>query len=64
MKYFIDHKKKRIHHSQHAGDKCEFVTTPIEKREFTTDLSYVEKLVHKSNYSKCPHCREVLRAIK
>ncbi|KIL51131.1 hypothetical protein [Jeotgalibacillus campisalis] len=60
MKYFIDHKKKRIHHSSHAGTQCDFFDTPIQKREFTTNLSYVTKLEREEHYAKCPHCRELL----
>lgn len=60
MKYFIDHEKKKVHHSQHAGDQCEFSNTAIENREFTTNITYVERLILQENYAKCSYCREVL----
>jgi len=63
MQYFIDHKHKRIHERQYAGDRCGFVETPVEKREFTDSLTYIERLEGEREYLKCPHCRTVHFAI-
>lgn len=59
MHYFVDHKKKRIHQRQFAGDRCGFVETPVEKREFTDQAEYVEQLGEKDSYEFCPHCQTV-----
>ncbi|PKH08658.1 hypothetical protein CXF70_16040 [Planomicrobium sp. MB-3u-38] len=56
MKYFIDHKSKRIHSQQFAGDSCGFVSTPIAYREFTNCPAYVKRLIEEENYSKCSNC--------
>lgn len=56
MKYFIDHKSKRIHSQQFAGDSCGFVSTPITYREFTNCPAYVKQLIEDKNYVKCPYC--------
>ena len=42
MKYLIDHLTKTIHQRGNAGDRCGFLNTPIEKREFTNSESYRE----------------------
>lgn len=57
MDYFIDHEKKKIHRKRYAGDRCGFVRTPIEKREFTDSSSYVDSLLAGQAYSECPHCQ-------
>lgn len=56
MQYFIDHKRKRIHQRQYAGDRCGFMETPVEKREFTDSLAYIGQLEEVKEYLKCPHC--------
>ncbi|TWT06691.1 hypothetical protein FQV26_02450 [Planococcus sp. CPCC 101016] len=57
MHYFVDHKKKRIHQRQFAGDRCGFVETPVEKREFTDRAEYIEQLEERDSYEFCPHCQ-------
>ncbi|MBD8014741.1 hypothetical protein H9630_07880 [Planococcus sp. Sa1BUA13] len=57
MYYFIDHKKKQIHQRQFAGDRCGFVETPVEKREFTDEVEYIEQLEEKNSYEFCPYCQ-------
>lgn len=57
MGYFVDHRTKRIHHSQFAGDSCGFLQTPVEEREFTEEKEYVESLADKEQYKHCPHCQ-------
>lgn len=59
MQYFIDHKKKRVHQKQYAGDRCEFMDTPAEDREFSGAETYVEWLVAEKLYLICPHCRSL-----
>ncbi|WP_181313665.1 hypothetical protein [Planomicrobium soli] len=59
MNYFIDHKKKQIHQRQHAGDRCGFVETPVNKREFTDSAAYIEQLITQKMYSMCVYCRSV-----
>ena len=59
MYYFIDHKKKKIHQRQFAGDRCGFVETPVEKREFTDRADYIEQLEEKNSYEFCPYCQSV-----
>ena len=59
MHYFVDHKKKRIHQRQFAGDRCGFVETPVEKREFTDSADYIEQLEEKDSYECCPYCQSV-----
>lgn len=59
MQYFVDHKHKRIHQRHDAGDRCGFAETPVEKREFTDSLSYIEGLEENRKYLKCPYCRTV-----
>lgn len=63
MRYFIDHKRKQIHQREFAGDRCGFTETPVEKREFTDSLAYIEQLEEEREYFKCPHCRTVQIAI-
>ncbi|MGH2316627.1 hypothetical protein ACRC6Q_02610 [Planococcus sp. SE5232] len=57
MHYFVDHKKKKIHQRQFAGDRCGFVETPVEKREFTDRADYIEQLEEEDSYEFCPHCQ-------
>lgn len=57
MTYFVDHLKKRIHRRQFAGDSCEFLSTPIEKREFTDSEAYIQQLEEKDRYTECPNCQ-------
>lgn len=57
MGYFVDHRTKRIHHSQFAGDSCGFLQTPVEEREFTDEAAYVEGLEQSGEYKQCPHCQ-------
>lgn len=59
MYYFVDHKKKKIHQRLFAGDRCGFVETPVEKREFTDRADYIEQLKKKNSYEFCPHCQQV-----
>lgn len=59
MFYFIDHKKRKIHQRQFAGDRCGFVETPVEKREFTDQAEYIEQLEQQGSYEFCPHCQSV-----
>ncbi|ANU27244.1 hypothetical protein [Planococcus versutus] len=58
MYYFVDHKKKKIHQRQFAGDRCGFVETPVEKREFTDQVEYVQQLEIKNFYEMCKYCRQ------
>ncbi|PRO66569.1 hypothetical protein [Alkalicoccus urumqiensis] len=55
MRFFIDHKEKRIHRTLSAGDACGFNDTPAEEREFTSSLSYIEQL-EEDQYDRCHHC--------
>ena len=57
MYYFVDHKKRRIHQRQFAGDRCGFVETPVEKREFTDRAEYIKQLEKQDSYEFCPHCQ-------
>ena len=57
MHYFVDHKKKKIHQRQFAGDRCGFIETPVEKREFTDRAEYIEQLEEKDSYEFCPYCQ-------
>ncbi|MDN7227282.1 hypothetical protein QWY22_03405 [Planococcus liqunii] len=59
MKYLIDHATKTIHQRVYAGDRCGFITTPIEKREFEDCPVYIESLQIQKGYSICPHCTSV-----
>ncbi len=59
MYYFVDHKKKKIHLRQFAGDRCEFVDTPVEYREFTDRVDYITQLEKKHHYKRCDHCQSV-----
>lgn len=59
MNYFIDHKKKTIHQKQFAGDRCGFTKTPVEKREFTDSLIYIQQLETEKIYSRCSYCRSI-----
>lgn len=54
--YFVDHKNKKIHHQQFAGDKCGFLDTPVSEREFTASESYVEELENTAGFVFCKHC--------
>ncbi|WP_270180721.1 hypothetical protein [Alkalihalobacillus sp. CinArs1] len=56
MKYLIDHSKKVIHRTTFAGDRCEFHTTPIDRREGTMDAPYLDKLVKERSYIICEMC--------
>ncbi|EGA88870.1 hypothetical protein GPDM_13491 [Planococcus donghaensis MPA1U2] len=56
--YFIDHKKKKIHQRQFAGDRCGFVETPVEKREFTDQVEYIQQLETKDLYETCKYCQQ------
>ncbi|MGE6367901.1 hypothetical protein ACQKDB_02120 [Planococcus kocurii] len=58
MYYFVDHKKKKIHQRQFAGDRCDFVETPVEKREFTDQVEYVQQLKNKDLYEMCKYCQQ------
>ncbi|ANU09818.1 hypothetical protein A1A1_05207 [Planococcus antarcticus DSM 14505] len=58
--YFVDHKKKKIHKRQFAGDRCGFIETPVENREFTDRADYIEQLEKKDSYEYCLHCQSVL----
>lgn len=57
MQFFVDHKYRRIHKRQFAGDRCGFVETPIEKREFTDSEIYIIQLESQDLYEVCPHCQ-------
>lgn len=57
MTYFVDHLKKQIHRQQFAGDLCGFLTTPIEKREFTDSQTYIQRLEENNVYTECPYCQ-------
>ena len=59
MYYFVDHKKKKIHQRQFAGDRCGFVETPVGKREFTDRADYIKQLEAKDSYEFCSHCKQV-----
>lgn len=56
MKFFIDHKSKRIHSQKFAGDSCGFISTPISAREFTNCPVYVKRLIEEQLYTRCTHC--------
>ena len=43
----------------HAGDKCGFVETPIDKREFTDSEDYIKSLENDKTYELCEHCQTV-----
>lgn len=57
MTYFVDHKNKKIHDQRFAGDKCGFLDTPIDKREFTAVEEYIKKLEVKEGFAFCSHCQ-------
>ena len=59
MAYFIDHNRKRIHWKGFAGDKCGFIDTPVDQREFTDSPDYIDELLSDGAYKRCPHCRSV-----
>ncbi len=59
MHYFVDHQKKKIHQRQFAGDRCGFVDTPIEKREFTDCVEYISQLESEDHYEYCLQCQSV-----
>ena len=59
MKYLIDHLTKTIHQRGNAGDRCGFLHTPIEKREFTNSESYIESLQTEKGYTRCPYCKTI-----
>jgi hypothetical protein len=59
VKYLIDHATKTIHQRVYAGDRCGFITTPIEKREFKDCIAYIESLQTQQGYTICPHCTTV-----
>ncbi|WP_280771439.1 hypothetical protein [Salipaludibacillus daqingensis] len=56
MKYLVDHEKKSIHRTTYANDKCRFNDTHVDKREFTIDLTYIERLKIEGNYEECEFC--------
>ncbi|SES14729.1 hypothetical protein [Salipaludibacillus aurantiacus] len=62
MNYLIDHKQKLIHRTTFANDKCRFHETQVEKREFTHNAGYLEKLISEDGYEECRHCH--LKAVK
>ena len=64
MIYFIDHLKENIHRRQYAGDACEFLQTPFEKREFTDSHVYVKELEEQKLYKTCPHCQSVKMLVR
>ncbi|MFD1030018.1 hypothetical protein [Metaplanococcus flavidus] len=55
--YFVDHKNKKIHQQQFAGDKCGFLDTPVSEREFTKSKSYVETLEMSEGFRICSYCQ-------
>ena len=55
--YFVDHKNKKIHRHQFAGDKCGFLDTPISEREFTGSEDYVKSLEAAGEFSFCSQCQ-------
>lgn len=57
MKYFIDHKEKRIHLRQFVGDSCGFIDTPVSQREFSDEEDYVERLISSEAYFVCEQCK-------
>ena len=59
MQFFIDHKYKKIHQRIYAGDRCGFVKTPIDKREFTDSEAYIRNLEDDKRYEFCKHCETV-----
>lgn len=64
MSYFIDHKHKLIHRKLFAKDRCGFIGTPVDLREFTNSLEYISELQEEKHYSKCPHCQGMKPAVK
>ncbi|MDN7241564.1 hypothetical protein QWY14_07155 [Planococcus sp. N028] len=64
MNYFVDHQKKRIHKKQYAGDRCGFVGTPTDKREFIDCEEYVEQLEKQEAYEKCPFCQSLQLSVE
>lgn len=64
MKYFIDHAKKKIHRKQYVGDRCGFIDTSIEKREFTDSVIYIERLEGQEQYKTCQYCKSAQSIIK
>lgn len=63
MQFFIDHKYRKIHQRQFAGDRCGFVETPVEKREFTDSQDYIVKLENHERYKVCPYCQSASTVI-
>lgn len=55
--YFVDHKNKKIHDQRFAGDKCGFLDTPIEEREFTAVGEYIKELELKEGFALCSYCQ-------
>lgn len=55
--YFVDHKNKKIHFQRFAGDKCGFLDTPLEEREFTAVEEYIQNLETAEGFSFCTHCQ-------
>lgn len=53
----MDHLKKQIHRQQFAGDSCGFLSTPVEKREFTNSQTHILQLKQKEFYKECPYCQ-------
>ncbi|WP_088008116.1 hypothetical protein [Indiicoccus explosivorum] len=59
MAYFVDHDQKKIHWKSFAGDRCGFIGTPAEQREFTDSSAYVEELMQERSYRRCPYCKSM-----
>lgn len=59
MNYFVDHQKKRIHLKRFVGDRCGFMDTPTQKREFIDKKSYIEQLEEQNSYINCPYCQSI-----
>lgn len=64
MQFFVDHKYRRIHQRQFAGDRCGFVETPVKEREFTDSEEYILQLESQDRYEVCLHCQTVPTVIK
>lgn len=59
LNYFVDHKNKRIHKKQYAGDRCGFLGTPASEREFIDCEKYIKQLEIQESYKKCPYCQSI-----
>ncbi|WP_416148380.1 hypothetical protein ACM26V_19480 [Salipaludibacillus sp. HK11] len=56
MQYLIDHKRKFIHRTTYANDKCNFHITEVGNREFTQDMAYMKRLKLEKGYQQCEYC--------